>query len=72
MSAVSSQAFCTKSCYVDEDCPSVGECGATGICSSGGMGQGVCALDCADGKQCPDNMMCLSDLDPTNPRDFCF
>lgn len=69
---VYNQAFCTKSCYMDADCPAVGDCSATPVCIAPAGGQGVCALDCDEGRQCPSNMMCLSDLDPENPRNLCF
>lgn len=72
MDPVSNQAFCTQSCMNDEDCASVGDCSATAVCIIPGGSVGVCALDCADNKQCPENMMCLSDLDPDMPRDLCF
>jgi len=69
---VSSWAFCTKSCIDDSDCEGVGDCTATAVCVAPGGGTGVCALDCDQGQQCPEGMMCLSDLDPNMPRDLCF
>lgn len=66
-------AYCTTYCTFDVECPSVGTCTATPLCiTQTGGGTGVCALDCADGKQCPADMMCLEDVDNGGVRHLCF
>jgi hypothetical protein len=66
-------AYCTSYCMFDLECPSVGACTATPIClTPSGGGTGACALDCGDGKQCPEGMECLEDMDSGGIRYICF
>jgi hypothetical protein len=66
-------AYCTSYCMLDLECPSVGACTATPLClTPSGSGTGACALDCGDGKQCPEGMECLEDMDSGGLRYICF
>jgi len=66
-------AYCTSYCMFDLECPSVGTCTATPIClTPSGGGTGARALDCGDGKQCPEGMECLEDMDSGGIRYICF
>lgn len=66
-------AYCTTYCTFDVECPAVGTCSATPLCiTQTGGGTGVCALDCADDKQCPTNLLCLEDIDNGSVRHLCF
>ena len=66
------EAYCTSSCMMDSECPSIPECSAVTTCVRPDGGTGVCALDCADGKQCPDDMTCMPDVVDGAMVYFCF
>jgi hypothetical protein len=66
-------AYCTAYCTLDVDCPAVGSCTAAPICLTPGTGgSGVCALDCDEGRQCPEGMECLADESNGAVRYLCF
>lgn len=66
-------AYCASSCMMDSECPAIPACSAVSTCvRPSGAGTGVCALDCADGKQCPNDMMCLPDTINGETFYFCF
>jgi hypothetical protein len=66
-------AYCTSYCTFDVECPPVGTCSAVPLCLTPlGGGTGVCALDCADDKQCPEGMECIEDEDSGGLRYLCF
>ena len=66
-------AYCTAYCMFDLECPSAGTCTARPIClTPSGGGTGACALDCGDGKECPEDMECLEDMDSGSVRYICF
>ena len=67
-----SPAYCASSCMMDSECPTISECSAVTTCVRPSGGTGVCALECADGKQCPDNMMCLPDVTDGVTYYYCF
>lgn len=69
---VSNPAFCTFNCTADFECPTT-ECSAQTVCiipNNGGTG--LCALDCSDGKQCPEGMVCLEDMNGNELNYLCF
>lgn len=66
-------AYCTTYCTFSVECPAVGTCTAEPIClTPSGGGTGACALDCGEGKQCPEGMECLEDTDSGGIRYICF
>jgi hypothetical protein len=72
LSAVYNPAYCASACQMDSQCPTIPECSAVSTCVSPNGGAGVCALECADGKQCPDGMMCLPDITDGVTFYYCF
>jgi hypothetical protein len=66
------QAYCTNSCTMDSECSTIPECSAVSICVRPEGGTGICALECANGKQCPGNMMCLPDVTDGVTVYYCF
>lgn len=66
-------AYCTTYCTLGVECPTVGSCTAEPRCITQiGGGTGVCALDCSEGKLCPETMDCLEDMDSGGLRYLCF
>lgn len=50
---------CARPCETDSDCPASAETEARPRCITDGQSN-VCALDCADGAECPQGMQCSS------------